>query len=116
MRLASAGALRPAAFTTVAASSWVPSSATSAIPSEPACADSMPELKATSPPAFSRSPCSASMSAWLSTMPVLGEWMAATHASCGSIARFIATQQHQIGHPVGGGLGNDALQCSHLRV
>src|SRR5439155_339073 len=91
-------ACRPAALTTVLACSSVPSFAIKLIAS---CAHSAWErgvLSTTSPPAFSRSPCSASIRAWLSTMPVLGECTAATHSSCGSSALQSQGARHRQAH------------------
>ncbi len=52
--------------------------------------DSTGAWKAKAAPAFSASPCSASMNPWLSTIPVTGESSAAVQASAGSIARASA--------------------------
>jgi hypothetical protein len=69
------------------------------------------------PPARSRSPCSASMKPWLSTMPVLGECSAATQRSAGSSAGLPACEeQHQVVDAVGGRAFLHAAQLRALRL
>ena len=69
------------------------------------------------PPAFSRSPCRASISAWLSMMPVLGECSAAAQCSAGSMARALGTfKPAQVVDAIGFGLACNGLELAALRL
>ena len=116
---ANACAPRPAEFTTASTASS-PLSLPENRTTQPAwvwISRSTLVLKAIAPPRSSRSPCSARMNEWLSTMPVSGECSAATQFERGlHRARRRAVDQREAFDAVGLALLEDRLHLRHFGV
>ena len=96
MRDAKPGACRPVEFTSSRQRSVIGSAPPTSISTPPRTTrPPVTGLKNTGiAPAFSASPCSASMKAWLSMMPVTGDSSALVQHRFGSIAIASAARQH----------------------